>query len=607
MQVKSIISQLCWITVILIVLMIPAIYNAFPLVTSDSGTYIRCGFEGTVPIDRPLFYGLFVRFFSFKINLMWPIIVQNLILAVLLYKLYNHFLTGANNRMIYFFITLLICACTGVAWFSAQLMADVFIGISFLSFALLLLKPTQRTETGLLILFFIMGVISHNSHLLIFGIFSALILICVGLNLFSLKNYIPLKRVYMVLFLSLFAWFINPAINLIYEGKFKQSGSPYAFFAAKYAENGILKEYLKEKCIAQANNNHHVIEGTYFIKNLHSNLFLDVESYSMKAGAKIHQWEYTGVENQKFLLEKQQNQLVKLVSVKSGKYVTAYVNAEGKLALKQDNDLKNKSQLFELVSDTNSAIVSIKLIDRNVYLGSDTLNRAFGMQFIEGNNPAAMYCRYQLVSAANCFCYFKDSIPNGAMEFLWADRSILSRTGNWDFHEKEYKKVMQDIIFSSAYFGRNLNAAITATYTQLKQNDTGDGIAKYDTNSSPYISIKKYFPESTTAFLESRENVGLLDFIFLNFINANLMNMSLIIFILVMALPFLRRKITPGLLILSCMAVLMLIINAFVTGAMANILDRLQSRISWILPLMVLMMIYNIAEHYERRKTNEGN
>lgn len=62
MNNQTLIAKITWVIVLLFVLMIPCIYNAFPLVTSDSGTYIASGIQGWVPIDRPLFYGLFVGF-----------------------------------------------------------------------------------------------------------------------------------------------------------------------------------------------------------------------------------------------------------------------------------------------------------------------------------------------------------------------------------------------------------------------------------------------------------------------------------------------------------------------------------------------------------------
>lgn len=600
---SHIIIQTAGLMVIWLLLMIPCIYNAFPLVTSDSGTYIGSGLKGWVPIDRPLFYGLFVGFLSFKQSLWYPIIAQNLILAYLLVQVYRYFLKTVKNGMVYFFVTLFICSLTGIAWYSAQLMPDIFVGIGFFCMVLLLVKPIKKTELIILTIIYIISLITHNSHMLIFCMLTLVILVVVMMNIFSIRNVIPIKNVYYILIISIGSWIINPTINFIYEGKFKHSGSPYAFLVAKYAENGILTAYLKEKCVPKINTTHQIENGTYFLKNLQSNLFLDVEGYSMEAGAKVHQWEYTGADNQQFRLEKISPQVVKIASVKSGKYVTSYQNNEGKFALKQDHPANNYSQLFEINYDAGTQSVSLKLNKGDVYIGSDTVSRNLGIQFIEGNRSEAAYCRYQLISAANCFCYFKDSIPANAMAFLWDGKSILSRTGNWANHEKEYKLVMHDILFSPDYFWRNVKAAWHATTIQLTRNNIGDGIAKYDTTSSPYYAIKTNLPELKTKFLQSRENRGELEFVLLNYLNEYLMKISLSVVVLMLLVSYFRKKITVKLVVFACLTLMMLFINAFVTGAMANILDRLQSRISWLLPLAALMMVYNFLE----QRPKEGN
>lgn len=58
-----------------ILLIMPAIVNGYPLVYSDSGTYIGSGFEGIVPVDRPIAYGLFVRHISVAYSL-WFVILN---------------------------------------------------------------------------------------------------------------------------------------------------------------------------------------------------------------------------------------------------------------------------------------------------------------------------------------------------------------------------------------------------------------------------------------------------------------------------------------------------------------------------------------------------
>ena len=66
-------------------LMSGAIYNRFPLVYPDTGTYIFSAMELQAPLDRPIFYGLFLRATqALSLNPWWPALAQTLILAALL-------------------------------------------------------------------------------------------------------------------------------------------------------------------------------------------------------------------------------------------------------------------------------------------------------------------------------------------------------------------------------------------------------------------------------------------------------------------------------------------------------------------------------------------
>src|SRR4051794_17330328 len=42
------------------IMLSPALWNGYPLVHSDTGTYVDSAFTGDVPSDRPVFYGLFL-------------------------------------------------------------------------------------------------------------------------------------------------------------------------------------------------------------------------------------------------------------------------------------------------------------------------------------------------------------------------------------------------------------------------------------------------------------------------------------------------------------------------------------------------------------------
>src|SRR5690349_1184326 len=75
-----------WILLMLIAIW-PALYNQFPLVTSDSGSYIFSGIRLTMGIDRPWAYGIYILLTSWGISLWGPVLVQGILFAWLISEL----------------------------------------------------------------------------------------------------------------------------------------------------------------------------------------------------------------------------------------------------------------------------------------------------------------------------------------------------------------------------------------------------------------------------------------------------------------------------------------------------------------------------------------
>lgn len=54
-----------------LLLLFPAFYNGYPLINADVGTYLHSGFKLFIPDDRPVVYGLVLRFFSLNGWSLW--------------------------------------------------------------------------------------------------------------------------------------------------------------------------------------------------------------------------------------------------------------------------------------------------------------------------------------------------------------------------------------------------------------------------------------------------------------------------------------------------------------------------------------------------------
>src|SRR6185436_6358632 len=86
-----------------VVLCSHAIYNGFPLVYPDTGTYISACFEHFLPRDRPLVYAFFIRHISLATSLWIPVFVQSAIVSWLVLLLFRHVANRERPYRFHFF------------------------------------------------------------------------------------------------------------------------------------------------------------------------------------------------------------------------------------------------------------------------------------------------------------------------------------------------------------------------------------------------------------------------------------------------------------------------------------------------------------------------
>lgn len=221
-------------------LMFDAFYNGFPIVYSDTSTYIASGFELETPFDRPITYGLFLRLFSLNgLSLWFVIFFQGLILSYLIFLLVR-LVTDEKSFLKFGLLTIiLISLFTGVSWTVCQIMPDIFTSIALLCMILILLGTFKRRTFLLLNVLFLISVAMHMSHILLF----ALMLIAI----FTLRNFILPKQLYPRRNLRIMTLIFLTIATVVTMGS-AISKSKHIFFMGAMVEHGIVKNYLDDFC-----------------------------------------------------------------------------------------------------------------------------------------------------------------------------------------------------------------------------------------------------------------------------------------------------------------------------------------------------------------------
>lgn len=232
--------------------------NGFPLVTSDTGTYVASGFEYFVPVDRPIIYGWIIRNVSLKESLWFVIFFQGIILSYLLSRIMDVYLTKNNSRAKKVIVFILLSFFTSVSWFCSQIMPDIFTAFGILSIALLLSeKVNSYFEKIVLVLILLLSLLTHNSNLISFSVFIIILGISYLIKRRSGKKEIDILR-FTIIFLTIAsAWFILPEVNRRVGRKYRVSDGAHVFIMGRLVETGILHKYLEENCKSgpEAKNN----------------------------------------------------------------------------------------------------------------------------------------------------------------------------------------------------------------------------------------------------------------------------------------------------------------------------------------------------------------
>ena len=217
----------------------PSLYNGFPLVYSDTGTYIGSGLSLYVPNDRPISYGLFILFTSFKSSLWGPVFVQSFIFSFVYHRLMTDVLRVTNFRH-EVGMTILVVSLSGIAWYCSQLMPDVWIAISILVLTVMLFSKRMHWYYPVILA---MGIAMHNSHLAV--IVTAILVI------YLFKSRLPILAMHsfkMPLIGLLLGAFTMLFLNVGFDNEWRLTTGGSVFLTARLLDTGLLQSFLDEKC-----------------------------------------------------------------------------------------------------------------------------------------------------------------------------------------------------------------------------------------------------------------------------------------------------------------------------------------------------------------------
>lgn len=242
-------QRLTWIIAFVVMtaaLMWPAFWNGFPILFADTGGYLARPFEGNLAFGRSALYGAFLAA-GMKLDF-WPNVIAQAALCVfvLVIALRAH---GVTRPLTVTLVAVALAALTGLPFYAAQLVPDVFAALAMLSLYLLAFRraaiaPVTRYALAALVAF---AVASHMAILAL-----TLVMLVVFAILRMVRH--PLPRPVLVGPAIALAAGIVLALgsNLAIAGQLRFTPGGTSFLFARLIGDGIVPRYLAEHCPDQS-------------------------------------------------------------------------------------------------------------------------------------------------------------------------------------------------------------------------------------------------------------------------------------------------------------------------------------------------------------------
>ncbi len=226
-----------------VALMLPALYNGFPLVFHDTGAYLARAFQSQLEPGRGPFYGFLIAASGGYVSL-WPVIVLQAGATVWLIALTLR-LHGVAGRRALLLAVFLLSALTGAAWGTATLMPDAFSPLVVLGWYLLAFGANRlaRTELVGIAALLLLAALVHVTHLaLLLGL-----ALCPGIPLL-IRHKMHRAGVLLAAGLPLAALLVIPLINGLVSDRFGFTPGGESFVFGRLVQSGLIERYLDEHC-----------------------------------------------------------------------------------------------------------------------------------------------------------------------------------------------------------------------------------------------------------------------------------------------------------------------------------------------------------------------
>ena len=227
-----------------VILLLPALWNGFPLLEWDTGGYLARWFEGYLVPSRSTTYGLFLLA-GFPLDF-WPVVALQALAAVWVVALLLRTHRFAVHPLVLPAAIAALTLTTSLPWLASELLTDIFAGLAVLGFHILVWRADRVTsrERLALVVFIAFAVSTHSATFaVLIALGAATVLFCwFSAKLVGRGGVAP-----MIVALALGVVMLLGA-NYGVSKTFAWTPGGYGLVFARMLQDGIVTRYLNDHC-----------------------------------------------------------------------------------------------------------------------------------------------------------------------------------------------------------------------------------------------------------------------------------------------------------------------------------------------------------------------
>ena len=226
-----------------LVLLVPAIWNRFPLLQYDTGGYLARWFEGYLVPSRSTVFGLFLTLFANPD--FWPVVIVQAALTVWVLALVLRAHGFGGRPLLLLGVITALSILTTLPWLTSILLTDIFAGLAVLALHLLIFcdDALRRWERNALVALIAFGVATHSAT---FAVIVALVAAAM-LAWWFLRIGAAAGIVRGIAAIAIGAVMLVGA-NFAVAGKLAWTPGGIALSFGRMLQDGIVNRYLNDHC-----------------------------------------------------------------------------------------------------------------------------------------------------------------------------------------------------------------------------------------------------------------------------------------------------------------------------------------------------------------------